>query len=489
LDAADLLDGWERSAHLRDQFEELFRWDEKSSRAAQEDALRFARLLVVAAEQTEVRLHILLSMRSEFIGGCERFPGLSELVSRSQFLTPRLSRKQLEQSLGCPALTVGWKIAPDALTAILNDCGNSPDQLPLAQHVLRRMWMRAEQAGRTELTLDDYTTFGGIHGSIAQHGREILRSLLEVDEQTLTALLASRQIPTIALSPTLPPVLEVARILFMAVTEQREEGPLVRRLSTQEEVEAIAGNRSALVPQVIAAFAGDDPGFIREEKGWLDVRHEAVLRQWPWWLNGAAAKPSPRVGCATFRMPRRTLKRCSRRRLLARQDLRRANTWLQREQPSEAWAIRHSVRNWEQCLRFLKTSRKKRYKNWVIRTVAFGIVVLPFIWVAGRSVIAEGRAAAAAADASAARLKVIEAFAQNRRRSCHAHRRSTQSALSNAEQQKEKLIFKIEAAATEAPPDDAEIEDLEWTRRAAREATDALGKLAQSIARSGDYLE
>ncbi len=69
----------------------------------------------------------------------ELFSGLPELVSASQFITPRLNRKQREKSLAGPARVMGWEIAPDALNALLNDCGNSPDQLPLAQHVQRRM--------------------------------------------------------------------------------------------------------------------------------------------------------------------------------------------------------------------------------------------------------------------------------------------------------------------------------------------------------------
>lgn len=97
-------------------------------------------------------------------------------------------------------MAVGWKVAPDALTAILNDCGNSPDQLPLAQHILRRMWMRAALAKRQELTLDDYNAEGGIRNSIAEHGKEILQKLPQ------------------------PGGTEVTRVLFMALCEQRKKG-------------------------------------------------------------------------------------------------------------------------------------------------------------------------------------------------------------------------------------------------------------------------
>ncbi len=41
-------------------------------------------------------------MRSDFIGNCDAFLGLPEAVSRSQFLVPRLDRKQMEEAITRP---------------------------------------------------------------------------------------------------------------------------------------------------------------------------------------------------------------------------------------------------------------------------------------------------------------------------------------------------------------------------------------------------
>ena len=112
-------------------------------------------------------------------------------------------------------------------------------------------------------------------------------------------------------------------------------------------------------PEVIAAFAGDDPGFIQEDDGWLDVRHEAVLRQWPLiseWRNleGESETWLHKLSEAA----RDYEKESDKMELWRGNDLREAEIWFAREKPLEAWAIRHSVKNWEACVRFLEISRQ-----------------------------------------------------------------------------------------------------------------------------------
>lgn len=494
LEIAGLLEAHRETLVYADQFEELFRFTEKSSPAAQEEALRLSQLLVAAAEQKKARLHLLLSMRSEFIGECERFPGLPELVSRSQFLAPRLTRKQLSQSLACPAQAVGWEIAPDALTALLNDCGTSPDQLPLVQHVLRRMWTLAAAASRRELTLEDYTAAGGIRGSMAQHGDEILATLPQ------------------------PAGGEVARVLFMALCDEREEGPLVRRMSSQEEVEALAGRPLALVSQVIAAFTSDDPGFVREDKHLLDVRHEAVLRQWPriaewlrweaeftWWLDQlseATEAWEANLGDPDFWLGQR---------------LRRAHEWIERQHPSAARAARHGVRNWDRCLAFLEVcnaeaariererveaekeeaaalaeseasaARERRQRRLVVYMAVIGLVIL----VAGIfAMMSERRArqSEAEARASEARASMAAASLSSGLKALVA---TVGPSISNAdwaigevERHKPQLLAAIQRAGTGTPPQRTEIDDLASAINAAEGVAQEMTQLSEALAKA-----
>jgi len=48
-------------------------------------------------------VHLLLTMRLDYLSDCAVFTGLPEAISASQFLTPRLTREQRCASIVAPA--------------------------------------------------------------------------------------------------------------------------------------------------------------------------------------------------------------------------------------------------------------------------------------------------------------------------------------------------------------------------------------------------
>ena len=125
---------------LVDQFEEIFRF---ALGTGQEEADTFVALLLAATKQREQPVYVVITMRSDFIGDCARFTGLAEAVNEAQFLTPRLTREQSREAIEGPARVFGGEVEPALVNRLLNDMGTDPDQLPLMQHVLMRMWTRA----------------------------------------------------------------------------------------------------------------------------------------------------------------------------------------------------------------------------------------------------------------------------------------------------------------------------------------------------------
>jgi hypothetical protein len=92
----------QRLCILVDEFEELFRFEKETSR---EEAELFVDLLVRsdADKASEIggkgdaqsldkgSVHVIVTMRSEFLGECARFTGLAEAINRTQYLVPRAS--------------------------------------------------------------------------------------------------------------------------------------------------------------------------------------------------------------------------------------------------------------------------------------------------------------------------------------------------------------------------------------------------------------
>ena len=71
---------------LVDQFEELFRYGNYSR---QEEAEAFVALLLESVAVKDIKVHVVVTMRSEYLGACALMPGLAEQINAGLYLTPR----------------------------------------------------------------------------------------------------------------------------------------------------------------------------------------------------------------------------------------------------------------------------------------------------------------------------------------------------------------------------------------------------------------
>jgi WD40 repeat protein len=287
---------------LVDQFEEIFRFQsdasrdssptEPSAKTERNNAKAFVNLLLTTLKRSSVDgreknpIYVVITMRSDFIGNCERFVDLPQAVSDSQFLVPLMTRDQMREAIEKPLSSIGWKAEPDLVNQILNDsasstdqlCRASADQLPLMQHALMRTWFAAKERlhndGEKIITLQDYQKIGGINTALSQHLMEAYASLQEPAQHTDASPAPSqRQI--------------VAESLFMSLCERNNEGQLVRRPVSLGDAAQVAGVDSKTIFEVVEAFQRDQRNFIlttppgdQSDKAMLDISHEALLRQW-----------------------------------------------------------------------------------------------------------------------------------------------------------------------------------------------------------------
>ena len=140
---------------LVDQFEELFRFEKETSR---EEAELFVDLLVqndveVAEDAGEgsksdgraTTVHIVVTMRSEFLGECARFNGLAEAINRTQYLVPRMERDALLRAIRRPAQLYNGTVTLDLAERLIADAAGREDELPLIQHGLMLCGMTQRQ--------------------------------------------------------------------------------------------------------------------------------------------------------------------------------------------------------------------------------------------------------------------------------------------------------------------------------------------------------
>ena len=306
-------------------------------------------------------------MRSDFIGDCEVFQDLPQAVSDSQFLVPRMNRRQMQEVIENPLLLFGCQAAPDLVNQVLNDAGTAPDQLPLMQHALMRTWFVAQgrMSGLNEpkvLSLGDYNRVGRFSSALSQHLEEAWRSLAGEREQ------------------------RIAQQLFLCLSDQTEEGTLIRRMAKLGEVAAVANADPSDVIKIVRVFQQDERNFIMASpegelsaESVLDISHEALLRQWERlesWLKDE--KKSVEYYLALAR--RASDWTAGGADPMRGRELGRLLEWKHERNPTAAWADRYHP-GFTVAMRYLEASQQlevemTRRSRLVWRTIRVGVAVV-----------------------------------------------------------------------------------------------------------------
>ena len=168
---------------LVDQFEELFREGRSQKPDAREEAADFVGIMLRLAEQNMVPVHVCLTMRSDFLGDCDRFSGLPEAMNLSQYLVPRLTRDQRREAIAGPIRLCGATISPRLMDCLLNENVDTRDDLPILQHALMRTWMEWSKNGPGPIDDIHYKAVGTIKHALSWHANEALDELDQADQR------------------------------------------------------------------------------------------------------------------------------------------------------------------------------------------------------------------------------------------------------------------------------------------------------------------
>lgn len=160
-----------------DQFEELFTLvDDEAARQAFVE-----RLLQLAGS-----LPVILTMRSEFLDDCARYPAFyAALQARLQHIAPMTS-DELSTAIQAQASAVNLVFEADLVNTILDDVAGEPGAMPLLQHGLLRLWQRRH--GR-RLAAGEYRKIGGIQQAIAQTAEGVYLRLPAEDQALMRRIL------------------------------------------------------------------------------------------------------------------------------------------------------------------------------------------------------------------------------------------------------------------------------------------------------------
>ena len=271
--AVSLISRW-RQQHdqaliILDQFEELF------TQNAPEVQGRFVDLLSRMALESDV--HILLSMRDDFLFHCHDFEPLAPLFSEMTPLGPPKGTA-LRRAIVQPALKCGYKFEDESLVdEMVSEVEGERGALPMLAFAASQLWERRDRE-QGLLTREAYEAIGGVGGALAQHAekslekigqdriptvREIFRNL--VTSQGTRAARDRSELLSVFLGPE-PPKRPVS---------EPPDGPSGDDTSAEEVLDTLIDAR-LLTSYEVAAVDDGEGGHTR-----VEIIHESLLSNWP----------------------------------------------------------------------------------------------------------------------------------------------------------------------------------------------------------------
>jgi len=326
-----------------DQFEELFRFRATQEGGSGDEASAFVKLLLEAAQQRELSIYIVLTMRSDFLGDCAQFQGLPEAINDGQYLIPRMTRDERRFAVTGPVGVTRGKITEPLINRLLNDVGDNPDQLPILQHALMRTWehWQANRRDSEPIGLEHYEAIGTMTDALSRHADEAFNEL--PDERSR----------------------HIAEVLFKALSERGADNREIRRPTRLRTICEITG---ASVPEVIAVidvFRGGGRSFLMppvstelNADSVIDISHESLIRNWQRlkdWVNqeGQSVRIYRRVAETAV------LHREGSEGLMQEPALSFALDWRDKSHPTKAWGERYHP-DFDTAMTYLEQSRIAR---------------------------------------------------------------------------------------------------------------------------------
>ena len=248
---------------LVDQFEELFSivLDKEKSRSRQEAEQYIA--LLLSLNRHDLPIYICLAIRSDFLGDCEAFYGLTKAINKSQFLVPRLTPSQQREVITHPANLVGAKVSQNLVDKLVNENNNIHDNLPILQYTLMRTWDDWQAKGAIgNLDLQHYENIHTIHEALDRHADEALEELTTEKQK------------------------HIAKILFQALTSVDTVYRRIKKPVYLNEVCAISESSPKEVMQVIECFCSKNRLFLElsskeiTDNPQINLSHESLINQW-----------------------------------------------------------------------------------------------------------------------------------------------------------------------------------------------------------------
>ncbi len=324
-----------------DQLEELFRYSELGKTdGVVSPAARFVDYMVGAVTQSGIELYIIVAMRTDYIGECAHYQGLTQLINSSNYLVPNMGTENYREAIEGPVNYAGARIDPNLVEILLHDIGDRTDQLPVLQHAMMRTWSHwreSDEPGKP-ISKVNYDSVGTMSDAMSLHADEAYEEL------------------------SLPGK-EICGMMFRTITEKGSNNKGTRHPTRVTTIKSIAGCSSEELFEVVEKFRIASRSFITpgenvllNDESIIDLSYESLMSMWDRlheWVDDEASSVQMYMrlseASAMYQQGKTSLWRPP--------DLQLAINWRNQNIPTLTWAHRYNPA-FERAMVYLRTSEK-----------------------------------------------------------------------------------------------------------------------------------
>ena len=332
-----------------DQFEEIFRYKKTNlSAEGAKEIETFVDLIHSACSSAKNSISVVLTMRSDFIGECSVFQELTDLINRSNYLIPQMTREDFRKAIEGPVKIGGAGIDSALVEQLLDEVGDNTDQLPVLQHALMRTWdyWMLQNDPEKPISVGDYEAIGRMEKALSDHANEAYD---ELDENQRL----------------------ICENIFKAITEKGGDNRGVRRPARISRVAEISRSDAVDIIAIAEVFRIKGRTFLTPyqpakmtEETVIDISHESLMRIWDrlrLWVDEEAnsVQMYKKLSDASELYQKGTTG------LWRPPDLQLALNWREKQQPTATWAVQYNPA-FERAMVYLDTSEaefKKEEEN------------------------------------------------------------------------------------------------------------------------------
>ncbi|MBT2408667.1 MULTISPECIES: TIR domain-containing protein [unclassified Streptomyces] len=233
-----------------DQFEELFTYSANPG-AVTEGGPEFIESLCRTARAGTGLIHVVITLRADFIQPCLDFGELRSLLESHQLLLGPLDAESLREATLMPAQSVGALFERGLVDRILNDMRGRVGALPLMQTALAELWRRRRGVW---LTHADYDAIDGIGGALNQLADQMFAELTE-------------------------PQRRLARQVFLRLVTLGEGSGHTRRRVPRHELDIVSADLHEM-DQLLLKLSHRDVRLVSIDRDTAELTHEALIDGW-----------------------------------------------------------------------------------------------------------------------------------------------------------------------------------------------------------------